>query len=144
MAKICLSIVLAVLSVTAALAMNQTEPKFCHSSYRIYHVCLGLPYERPLESAKPTRILTDFFWIRENKEDESAEKCVSLFCADGSEAEDKYCGVGPCGPFGYNCVGGCRKGNGTDYETLQTAWIEKQGLVTKARHEFNERVIQFE
>lgn len=140
----CPSTLIALLSFVAVLATNQSEQKFCFAAYRIYHVCLGLPYERALESVKPTRLLTDFFWVREKKADESAEKCVSLFCADGSEAEDKYCGVGPCGPMGYNCVGGCRKNNGTDYADMQTVWLEEHGLVRGARHEFKERVVQFQ
>lgn len=145
MSKLHLSILIVVLSLSTVLAADSPNEKFCPAAYRMYHVCIGLPNERFLESAKPTRLTTtDFFWVRENKSDESAQKCVSLFCADGSEAEDKYCGVGPCGPFGYNCEGGCRKSNGTDHEILQAAWLESHDLVRQARHEFKSRVIQFE
>lgn len=134
----------AILAFATIISISQTNAECCRSEFRAYHVCLGLAHEQPFKIAKPTGTYLDFFWVRENKEDESAKKCLSLFCADGSDAEDKYCGVGTCDLFGCKCIGGCRKGNRTDYETLLKTWLEEHNLVREARHKFDKRVVQFE
>ena len=137
-------IAIAALALLAITTTIHAKIECCPSYFRSYHVCLGLPNERPIKIAKPTGTYLDYFWVTKDKKDESAPKCLSLFCEDGSDAAGKYCGVGPCGPFGCNCVGGCRKGNGTGYETFRRAWLKKHELVREARHKFERRVVQFE
>lgn len=132
---------LAALALAAILLISQTSgysfnTNCCHSEFLAYHVCLGLPYEEHLKLTTPYGNYLDYFWVRKNKNDESAEKCVSFFCKDGSDAIGKHCGVSDCNIFGCNCVGGCRKGNGTGYELLRRAWLEKHDLVREAKHQF--------
>lgn len=107
------SSVIAVVALATFLSISQTEAQWnlqdcCPEYFRSYHVCLGLPNERPIKIAKPTGTYLDWFWVRDrwdHRDDAYAQKCVSLFCKDGSDADGKYCGVGTCGLFGCNCVG---------------------------------------
>lgn len=135
--------VIAALAFGVILSFTQTEAwnlkDCCPQYFRSYHVCLGLPNEQPVKISKPTGTYLDWFWVRDrwdHRDDASAPKCVSIFCKDGSDADGKYCGVGKCSLFGCDCVGGCREGNGTGYETLRRAWLEKHGLVEEVRHQF--------
>lgn len=145
MASKFVSVLSGILALSAILLFSQTNGQWngggvcCPSDHRTYHVCLGketLPNERPIKIAKPSGDPDDVYWVRNNRKDDFAQKCVSLFCADGSDADDKYCGVGRCGLFGCNCVGGCRKGNGTTHAPLRRAWLKKYGLVREAPHRF--------
>lgn len=141
MTTISLSTLIAVLALATILSFSETTGQWnlndcCPSDHRTYHVCLGLPNERPIKIAKPSGDPDDVYWARNDRRDDFAQKCVSLFCADGSDADDKYCGVGRCGLFGCNCIGGCRKGNGTGHAPLRRAWLKKHGLVRETMHRF--------
>lgn len=141
-ALICVSNVIAVLSLAALLSFHQASSQIpwfsdcCRSSHRLYHVCLGLPNERPIKIAKPSGDPSDTYWVGDSREDDYAQKCVSLFCLDGSDADGKHCGVGRCNVFGCQCEGGCRKGNGTGYATYMRVWLAKHDLVRETYHKF--------
>lgn len=128
---------IAILALAAIFSFSQTtgqsSGECCMFKFWTYHVCIGLPNERPIKVAGDP---SDIFWIRDNRMDESAQKCISLFCADGSDADDKYCGIGKCGANGCNCVGGCRKSVGIADVSLRMTWLRRHGLVREARHKF--------
>lgn len=150
-------ITVVVLVIAAVIKQASGESDCCPDQYVILHVCLALPNEQHMPSLpskkSESRVtgnlvigshypiyiklpkLTDKneYWIR-NSEDKYRPKCMSRFCADGSDAIDAQCGVGKCNSRGCKCKGGCRKNQGISPGAMSRQWRFKHMLTEQSRN----------
>lgn len=124
-----------VLTLVAMFSVDKTTSECCHVAYISYHACMGIETEENIVHLNWELPDNSFeYWIR-NEADKNPKKCISFFCADGSNAENKACGVGHCNMFKCDCVGGCRRNNGTSFEEMGKAWRDQHGLSMKMKYQ---------
>lgn len=100
-AKSMLLTAIAIAALIAISSFSQTNAQCCLASFRILHVCKGIPNELPLVIRNQWGAIGGSeYWAQQNKDgqprEEQAKKCQSEFCADGSHADGWYCCVGEC------------------------------------------------